>query len=78
MNSYVDNTIQLLFIPFVIYFVYGMVMVCIVCGQQFYPDSSSRSRREGSGSTEATEMILNNLFYITTKVRKLPLNVGSV
>lgn len=34
---------------------------------QFYPDSSTRSKRDGSGSTEATEMILNNLFYITTK-----------
>lgn len=33
-----------------------------------YPESVSRGRREGSGSTEATEMILNNLFYITTKV----------
>ncbi|XP_055323770.1 protein furry isoform X11 [Sitodiplosis mosellana] len=33
----------------------------------FYPDSSARSKRDGSGSTEATEMILNNLFYITTK-----------
>ncbi|XP_055625091.1 protein furry isoform X2 [Toxorhynchites rutilus septentrionalis] len=33
----------------------------------YYPDSSSRGRREGSGSTEATEMILNNLFYITAK-----------
>lgn len=34
-----------------------------------YPDSVARGRREGSGSTEATEMILNNLFYITTKVK---------
>lgn len=33
---------------------------------QFYPDA--RAKRDGSGSTEATEMILNNLFYITTKV----------
>ncbi|XP_055531189.1 protein furry isoform X3 [Wyeomyia smithii] len=33
----------------------------------YYPDSSTRGRREGSGSTEATEMILNNLFYITAK-----------
>ncbi len=33
-----------------------------------YPESVARGRREGSGSTEATEMILNNLFYITTKV----------
>lgn len=34
----------------------------------YYPDSGIRGRREGSGSTEATEMILNNLFYITVKV----------
>lgn len=34
-----------------------------------YPESVARGRREGSGSTEATEMILNNLFYITTKVK---------
>lgn len=34
----------------------------------YYPDSGVRGRREGSGSTEATEMILNNLFYITAKV----------
>ncbi|XP_035794162.1 protein furry-like isoform X3 [Anopheles albimanus] len=33
----------------------------------YYPDSGTRGRREGSGSTEATEMILNNLFYITAK-----------
>ncbi|XP_058065820.1 protein furry [Anopheles bellator] len=33
----------------------------------YYPDSSTRGRREGSGSTEATEMILNNLIYITAK-----------
>lgn len=52
---------------FIIFFVYGMVG--IACDIQFYPDSSARSRREGSGSTEATEMIVNNLFYITTKVR---------
>lgn len=36
---------------------------------QYYPNSGTRGRREGSGSTEATEMILNNLFYITVKVR---------
>jgi hypothetical protein len=36
----------------------------------YYPDSGMKSfsRRDGSGSTEATEMILNNLFYITAKV----------
>ncbi|KAG5678891.1 hypothetical protein PVAND_008517 [Polypedilum vanderplanki] len=35
----------------------------------YYPDSGMKSfsRRDGSGSTEATEMILNNLFYITAK-----------
>jgi hypothetical protein len=27
--------------------------------------------REGMGSAEATEMVLNNLFYITAKVRVL-------
>jgi hypothetical protein len=27
------------------------------------------TRREGWGSAEATEMVLNNLFYITAKVR---------
>lgn len=26
------------------------------------------ARREGWGSAEATEMVLNNLFYITAKV----------
>jgi hypothetical protein len=26
-------------------------------------------RKEGMGSAEATEMVLNNLFYITAKVR---------
>lgn len=34
----------------------------------YYPDSGMKGRRDGSGSTEATEMILNNLFYITAKV----------
>jgi hypothetical protein len=34
---------------------------------QYYPDPGTRGRKEGSGSTEATEMILNNLFYITAK-----------
>lgn len=37
----------------------------------YYPDSGIRGRREGSGSTEATEMVLNNLFYITAKVKKI-------
>lgn len=35
----------------------------------YYPDSGLKGRRDGAGSTEATEMILNNLFYITAKVR---------
>lgn len=38
---------------------------------QYYPNSGTRGRRDGSGSTEATEMILNNLFYITVKVRRV-------
>lgn len=38
------------------------------CCLQYFPDSGTRGRREGTGSTEATEMILNNLFYITAKV----------
>ncbi|XP_070490077.1 protein furry isoform X3 [Chironomus tepperi] len=33
----------------------------------YYPDSGLKGRRDGAGSTEATEMILNNLFYITAK-----------
>jgi hypothetical protein len=37
---------------------------------QYYAAELSRpgSRREGWGSAEATEMVLNNLFYITAKV----------
>jgi hypothetical protein len=37
---------------------------------QYYATELSRpgSRREGWGSAEATEMVLNNLFYITAKV----------
>lgn len=34
----------------------------------YYPDSGVRGRREGSGTPEATEMVLNNLFFITAKV----------
>lgn len=30
--------------------------------------SRGGARREGWGSAEATEMVLNNLFYITAKV----------
>ncbi|CAO1322409.1 unnamed protein product [Diamesa hyperborea] len=33
----------------------------------YYPDSGVRGRREGSGTPEATEMVLNNLFFITAK-----------
>jgi hypothetical protein len=36
----------------------------------YYPDTGLKGRRDGAGSTEATEMILNNLFYITAKVRR--------
>lgn len=36
---------------------------------QYYASEAGRSgRREGLGSAEATEMVLNNLFYITAKV----------
>jgi hypothetical protein len=43
---------------------------------QYYAAELSRpgSRREGWGSAEATEMVLNNLFYITAKV-SLPLHI---
>lgn len=36
----------------------------------YYPDTGIKGRKDGSGSTEATEMILNNLFYITAKVSR--------
>lgn len=37
---------------------------------QYYANEMSRvgGRREGWGSAEATEMVLNNLFYVTAKV----------
>jgi hypothetical protein len=35
---------------------------------QFYATETGRSRKEGWGSAEATEMVLNNIFYITAKV----------
>jgi hypothetical protein len=41
----------------------------------YYPDSGMKGRKDGSGSTEATEMILNNLFYITAKVSSSEVNV---
>ncbi|KAL1517075.1 hypothetical protein ABEB36_000886 [Hypothenemus hampei] len=34
---------------------------------QFYANEINAERREGWGSAEATEMVLNNIFYITTK-----------
>lgn len=45
---------------------------------QYFPDSGTRGRREGTGSTEATEMILNNLFYITAKVSRLYIHINSL
>lgn len=38
---------------------------------QYYINEHSGSRREGWGSVEATEMVLNNIFYITAKVIKI-------
>ncbi|KAG7313541.1 hypothetical protein JYU34_000685 [Plutella xylostella] len=39
-----------------------------LCYIQYYTSESGRGgRREGLGSAEATEMVLNNLFYITAK-----------
>ncbi|XP_052132270.1 protein furry-like [Frankliniella occidentalis] len=40
---------------------------------QYYASELTRAggRREGWGSAEATEMVLNNLFYITAKVSEL-------
>lgn len=37
--------------------------------------SRGGARREGWGSAEATEMVLNNLFYITAKVPYIKCNV---
>ncbi|XP_969290.2 protein furry [Tribolium castaneum] len=34
---------------------------------QFYANETGRGRKEGWGSAEATEMVLNNIFYITAK-----------
>ncbi|KAL0902803.1 hypothetical protein ABMA27_000593 [Loxostege sticticalis] len=34
---------------------------------EYYADAGRGGRREGLGSAEATEMVLNNLFYITAK-----------
>ena len=41
---------------------------------QFYATETGRSRKEGWGSAEATEMVLNNIFYITAKVRPFSCN----
>lgn len=35
---------------------------------QFYANEIGTERRDGWGSAEATEMVLNNIFYITAKV----------
>lgn len=35
---------------------------------QFYSNECGTERRDGLGSAEATEMVLNNIFYITAKV----------
>ncbi|XP_045464267.1 protein furry isoform X2 [Harmonia axyridis] len=34
---------------------------------QYYSSENVRTKREGWGSSEATEMVLNNMFYITAK-----------
>lgn len=44
---------------------------CSLCGRKYY-DDSERSVRRGWGSTEATEMVLNNLLYLTAKVIQVP------
>lgn len=35
---------------------------------QFYASEIGAERKEGWGSAEATEMVLNNIFFITAKV----------
>jgi len=40
---------------------------CTLCGKTYY-DENERLIRRGWGSTEATEMVLNNLMYLTAKV----------
>lgn len=40
---------------------------CSLCGKKFL-DDCERLVRRGWGSTEATEMVLNNLLYLTAKV----------
>lgn len=35
---------------------------------QFYASEVGTERKDGWGSAEATEMVLNNIFYITAKV----------
>jgi len=41
---------------------------CSLCGRKFC-DDIDRFVSRGWGSTEATEMVLNNLMYLTAKVR---------
>lgn len=43
----------------------------LFCPQYYASEAGRSGRREGLGSAEATEMVLNNLFYITAKVRML-------
>lgn len=45
--------------------------LCFKSNIQYYPAEEGQANscgREGWGSVEATEMVLNNLFYITAKV----------
>lgn len=39
--------------------------------QHYTTEAGRGGRREGLGSAEATEMVLNNLFYITAKVKTI-------
>ncbi|KAH9630380.1 hypothetical protein HF086_004513, partial [Spodoptera exigua] len=39
----------------------------LFCSQYYASEAGRSGRREGLGSAEATEMVLNNLFYITAK-----------
>ena len=46
------------------------------CVSQYFSQieavSATQQRREGWGSAEATEMVINNLLYITAKVSHCP------
>lgn len=44
---------------------------CSLCGRKYWEDGERLVRR-GWGSTEATEMVLNNLMYLTAKVSYYP------